>query len=160
MAKLYAQSGRDIWSYSIFLKQNRPYQYRHISWQHFAYGFGGPATFYTIIDSSSDPFNSYDGNGQADYGAMYEDVRTGLASVSLRMEAWYQGHIELRLLKWCRMHIDGLGVGRKAAFASRLDDLVKSAIIPRADFDALSRELLALSDRIADAGSPRCAKRR
>ncbi len=146
----YAESGKDIWSYAIYLKQNRPMQYRGISWRNFAYGFGGPSTFYDLFDMAGDGFNSYDRNGAADYGAVYKDRRTGQMSPSLRLEAWYQGHIEQRLLKWCKAHIDALQDRTQAsAFAARLDALVKRAIAPRPAFDTISRELLTLSDELA-----------
>ena len=145
----YAKSGKDIWSYTIYCKPNRPMQYRGISWKNFAYGFSGPAAFYTCIYNGSDPFNSYDRNGKTDYGTMYFDDRTGLGSTSLRMEAWYQGHIEQRLLKWCKARIDAMrDKAKAAAFAARIDALVKHAIAPRPAFDAISRELLMLSDEL------------
>ena len=146
----YAKSGKDIWSYTIYVKQNRPMQYRSISWKNFAYGFGGPATFYTCVSKGGDPFNSYDRNGAPDYGAMYFDERTSRGSTSLRMEAWYQGHIEQRLLKWCKARIDaGQDKAQASAFAARLDALVKRALAPRPTLDTLSRELLMLSDELA-----------
>ena len=149
----YAGSGKDVWSYTIYLKQNRPMQYRGISWKNFAYGFGGPATFYDLFDMAGDGFSSYDKGGKADYGAVYSDRRTGLVSPSLRLEAWYQGHIEQRLLKWCKARIDAMPDKAKVvAFAARLDSLVKRATAPRVDFDAISRELLTLSDELRRVG--------
>ena len=149
----YAGSGKDIWSYTIYLKQNRPMQYRGISWKNFEYGFGGPATFYDLFDVAGDGFSSYDKGGKADYGAVYSDRRTWLVSPSLRLEAWYQGHIEQRLLKWCKARIGAMRDKTKAAaFAVRLDSLVKRATAPRADFDTISRELLTLSDEVQNAG--------
>ena len=152
-SKRYAGSGKDIWSYTIYLKQNRPMQYRGISWKNFEYGFGGPATFYDLFDVAGDGFSSYDKGGKADYGAVYSDRRTWLVSPSLRLEAWYQGHIEQRLLKWCKARIGAMRDKTKAAaFAVRLDSLVKRATAPRADFDTISRELLTLSDEVRNAG--------
>ena len=149
----YAGSGKDIWSYTIYLKQNRPMQYRGISWKNFAYGFGGPATFYDLFDMAGDGFSSYDKGGAADYGAVYSDRRTWLVSPSIRLEAWYQGHIEQRLLKWCKARIAAMRDKAKAAeIAARLDSLVKRATAPRPDFDAISRELLTLSDEVRNAG--------
>ena len=148
----YARSGRDVWSYVVYCKPNRPYQYRVLSWKNFAYGFNGPATFYTLIDAAGDPFNSYDQNGATDYGAMYFDERTGQTATSLRMEAWYQGHLEQRLLKWCKARIDAMRDKKKVSvFVGRLDDLVKRATAPRSNLDAISRELLTLSDEIEAA---------
>ena len=109
--------------------------------------------FYCLAswDSKSDPFNSYDQGGAADYGAMYVDGRTCLATTSLRAEAWYQGHLEQRLLKWCKARIDAMPDKAKAsAFSARLDDLVRRATAPRPDFDAISRDLLTFSDELAD----------
>ena len=149
----YAGSGKDIWSYTIYLKQNRPMQYRGISWKNFAYGFGGPATFYDLFDMAGDGFSSYDKGGAADYGAVYSDRRTGLVSPSIRLEAWYQGHIEQRLLKWCKARIAAMrDKAKAAAFAAHLDSLVKRVTAPRADFDTISRELLTLSDEVQNAG--------
>ena len=146
----YAKSGKDIWSYSIYLKQNLPVQYRGISWRNFAYGFEGPATFYDLFEMAGDGFSSYDKGGAADYGATYRDRRTGCVTPSLRLEAWYQGHLEQRLLKWCRSRIDSMRDKAKAkSFASRLGDLVKRATAPRANFDKLALELLRISDEIA-----------
>ena len=146
----YAKSGKDVWSYTIYLKQNRPIQYRGISWKHLAYGFEGPAGFYTLFDSAGDMFNSYDANGAADYGAVYKDDRTRLMSPSLRLEAWYQGHIEQRLAKWCQVHMAKVtDSAKRADFSARLGDIVKCATAPRPDFDDLSRKLLTLSEEIA-----------
>ena len=148
---MYASSGREIWSYSVLLKQNRPMQYRRMSWRNMAYGFGGPAVFYDAVQMSGDGFNSYDEKGAPDYGTMFVDWRTGGFSTSMRMEAWYQGHLEQRLYKWCRVRIAALPKdGRSAAFAVRLDDFVKRASAPRADLDALSLELLRISDELAE----------
>ena len=145
----YARSGKEIWSYTIYLKQNRPVQYRGISWRNFAYGFEGPATFYTLTHMSGDGFNSYDSDGAADYGASYKDPRTGRISPSLRLEAWYQGHIEQRLAKWCRDRIARMrDSGKGAAFKARLDDIVKRAVAPRPNFDVLSFKLMKLSDEV------------
>jgi len=146
----YARSGKDIWSYTIYLKQNRPAQYRGISWQNFAYGFEGPATFYDLFEMADDGFNSYDKNGAADYGAVYRDSRTKRISPSLRLEAWYQGHIEQRLLKWCRNRISKMADNQKAERCRhRLKGLVKRAVAPRPNFDLISRELLDFSDGLA-----------
>ena len=149
-SKRYAKSGKDIWSYTIYLKQNRPVQYRGISWRNFEYGFEGPATFYDLFDMAGDGFNSYDKDGAADYGATYKDRRNGRVTVSLRLEAWYQGHVEQRLAKWCKAHIAKVADSAKRAdFRARLGAIVKSATAPRPDFDDLSRKLLMLSDEIA-----------
>lgn len=151
-SKCYANSGKDIWSYTIYLKQNRPVQYRSISWKHLIYGFEGPAGFYTLFQSSGDMFNSYDADGAADYGAVYKDERTRQLFPSLRLEAWYQGHIEQRLTKWCRNRISKMTDRQKAeSFGRRLNGLVSRAAAPRPNFDAISRELLDFSDELAEA---------
>ncbi|MBQ9739577.1 MAG: hypothetical protein IJV91_01430, partial [Kiritimatiellae bacterium] len=151
-SEMYAKSGKEIWSYSIFLKQNRPHQYRGISWRNFAYGFEGPATFYDLYAMSEDGFNSYDKSRQfqyADYGAMYGWSRKNPAVPSLRLEAWYQGHIEQRLLKWCIMKLSAVKADAKIAdWRKRIDVLVKSSMMPRPDYDLLSLSLLKLSDEI------------
>lgn len=47
--------------------------------------------------------------------------------------------------------IAAMGDAAKAAsFAARLNDLIRRAVAPRPDFDAISRELLPLSDEIAE----------
>ena len=147
----YVKSGKDVWSYTIYLKQNRPVQYRGISWKNFEYGFEGPATFYTLYHMSGDGFNSYDEKGSPDYGVLYSDKRTGEVIVSLRLEAWYQGHIEQRLLKWCRNRISKMADNQKAERCRhRLKGLVKRAVAPRPNFDLISRELLDFSDELAE----------
>ena len=149
-SRQYARSGKDIWSYTIYLKQNRPVQYRSISWKNFEYGFDGPAGFYTLFHSSGDMFNSYDEKGAPDYGAVYRDVRTECASPSLRLEAWYQGHLEQRLLMWCRERISEMADRQKAECCrNRLNGLVKRATAPRTNFDLISQELLDFSDGLA-----------
>ena len=143
----YARSGREIWSYTVLQKMSRPAQYRAVSWKHLLFGFDGPAGFYDLFASADDPFSSYDAGGAVDYGAVYKDNRTGSLSPSLRLEAWYQGHIELRLVRWCRDRIAGMKDSAKAAaFKNRLDALVKRGAASRPDYDAIARELLELSE--------------
>ncbi|MBP3406767.1 MAG: hypothetical protein J6N18_11740, partial [Kiritimatiellae bacterium] len=62
-----------------------------------------------------------------------------------------QGHIEQRLLKWCRNRISKMADNQKAERCRhRLKGLVKRAVAPRPNFDLISRELLDFSDELAE----------
>lgn len=155
VARRYAESGKEIWSYTILLKQNQPAQYRKACWQNVAYGFEGPCCFYDMQDGSGDPFDSYDGKngGGPDYNAVYFDRRTERCVVSRRSEAWFLGVVEQKLLKWCRLRIAALKASGKPtdAYAARLEGLVRRGAAPRSDSDACGLELMKLSDELFNA---------
>ena len=152
LIRRYAKCGRDIWSYTIYVKENTPHQYRQISWAHVDFGFQGPAVYYDFWDCSGDSFNSYDGKG-ADYNGMYRNERTNRSCPSRRMEAWYQGVIDQKLAKWC---IRRLAQAKKAGkdvsvLAEELRTLVKEGNSHAADYADLRERLLAFSDKCISA---------
>ena len=108
LAEKYANSGREIWSYSILLKTNSPKQYRRIFWQHLHNGFTGTATVYDLFDASGDMFDSRDGGqSTADYGMAYRNYPMQKILPSRRLNAYRQGIADYRLAKWCQQKIAG-----------------------------------------------------
>ena len=108
LAEKYANSGREIWSYSILLKTNSPKQYRRIFWQHLQNGFTGTATVYDLFDASGDMFDSRDGGqSTADYGMAYRNYPMQKILPSRRLNAYRQGIADYRLAKWCQQKIAG-----------------------------------------------------
>ena len=78
------------------------------------------------------------------------EIGVSVSSSSLRLEAWYQGHLEQRLLMWCRERISEMADRQKAECCrNRLNGLVKRATAPRPNFDLISQELLDFSDGLA-----------
>ena len=106
IAKRFAESGKEIWSYTIYVKQNTVHQYRRVFWGNMDYGWEGPAAVYGFAAETGDPFNSYDGGKTtSDYNSGYRNDRTGQQTPSRRLEAWYQGLVDMKLVKWCRREI-------------------------------------------------------
>ena len=147
----YRASGRELWSYTIYIKENSPHQYRQIWWAHLDYGFDGPATFYDLFDHSGDSFNSHDGSTRsvADYNAVYAN-ESGTALVpSRRLEEWYLGMIDFKAAKVCRDCIAAAGAngidtsGYERAYASIARDGNGGA----ASFDDRSVQIQALAQR-------------
>ena len=95
----YRASGKEIWTYSVRSKGGTPDSYRGDCWSLAREGFLGPATFYDLYRNSGDGYDSYDGGRvTVDYSSIYRDPRTQGFSVSRRMEAWYEGLVDMRLI--------------------------------------------------------------
>jgi hypothetical protein len=64
------------------------------------------------------------------------------------MEAWYQGLIDMKLVKWCRRRIaerkaKGEDMSRKE---KKLAELIKEGDVRMADYDKIRKELFRLSE--------------
>ena len=153
MADRLRDSGKKIGSYTVFVKQNAPEQYRRGYWFNMNHGFWEYYAVYGLIAKSGDSFNSYDKNSpksksRADWNAAYHNVRTGQITSSRRMEAWYQGLIDMKLVKWCQKRIaerkaKGEDMSRKE---KRLAELIKEGDVRLADYDKIRKALFKLSE--------------
>ena len=148
----YVASGKEIWSYTIFIKENTPHQYRRIWWTHLDFGFEGPATIYDLWDTSGDPFNSHDGKTGhvADYNAAYYSAGRKRATPSRRLEAWYRGLVDFKTAQWIRRRL----AAAKAAGADTtgyergLRDLAAAANTPTGRLDRCSVQLQVLAKKV------------
>lgn len=151
----YVASGKEIWSYTIFIKENTPHQYRRIWWTHLDFGFDGPATIYDLWDTSGDPFNSHDGKPGhvADYNAAYYSAGRKRATPSRRLESWYRGMVDFKTAKWIRRRLaranaDGAVT---AGYERALKDLAAAANTPSGRLDRCSVQLQVLAKKVKDA---------
>ena len=155
MADRLRDCGKEISSYTVFVKQNAPQQYRRGHWFNMNHGFEGYYSVYGLIAACGDQFNSYDSSGKrsnvrSDWNAAYHNERTGQITSSRRMEAWYQGLVDMKLVKWCRKRIaerkaKGEDVSRKE---KRLAELVKEGDVRMADYDQIRKALFTLSEHL------------
>ena len=153
--KSFRDSGKKIGSYTVFVKQNAPEQYRRGYWFNMNHGFWEYYAVYGLIAKSGDSFNSYDKNSpksksRADWNAAYHNARTGQITSSRRMEAWHQGLVDMKLVKWCRQRIaerkaKGEDVSRKE---KRLAELIKEGDVRMADYDKIRKALFTLSEHL------------
>ena len=148
----YRKSGREIWSYTVYNKGFSPAAYRHRFWENLEAGFPGPACFYALFENSSDPFNSYDSNGQStsDYGAAYMNPRTDQLAPSRRLEAWYLGLVDFKTAGFCRLKIEER---KKSGFNTEAEERELSEIIQEGfrsggDMDAAGKRLLDLAEKL------------
>ena len=151
-AKAFADSGKQIWSYTIYVKQNTVQQYRRVWWGNLDYGFGGPAAVYGFAAEAGDPFNSYDGgkNTTSDYNSGYRNRRTGEQTPSRRLEAWYEGLVDMKLVAWCR---NRLAARKKSgedvtAFEEKLQALIRETNVPRGNMSAARRRLVEIAGKL------------
>ena len=155
IAKRYVASGKEIWSYTIYVKQNTPHQYRRVFWGNLANGFGGCASVYGLTACTGDPFDSYDtskgGASASDYNCAYRNPRTGSIAPSRRLEAWYQGLVDFKIVKWCRQRIaERTAKGEDLSkVKSGLDSLVKEADSPHCDYVKIRARLSAIAESLA-----------
>ncbi|MBE6396598.1 MAG: hypothetical protein E7046_06315 [Lentisphaerae bacterium] len=155
IAKRYRESGKEIWSYTIYVKQNTVHQYRRVFWGNAANGFDGSASVYGLTACTGDPFDSYDTNAKgtnvSDYNCAFRNPRTGQVAPSRRLEAWYQGLVDFKLLKWCRMRLAeresrGEDVSKIKA---KLERLIRDADVPRGDFEKIRVRLVNIARTLA-----------
>lgn len=152
----YRNSGREIWTYSIFEKSVQAQRYRHLFWENLDAGFQGPATFYDLFAMSGDAFNSYDSAPGskviADYGTIYENRRLKKLTPSRRQEAWYQGLVEFKLAKFCREKIEKRRKAGKdvSAEEKELSQIIQEGFSSGGNMDTAGRKLLKLAERLND----------
>ena len=152
----YRNSGREIWTYSIFEKSVQAQRYRHLFWENLDAGFQGPATFYDLFAMSGDAFNSYDSAPGskviADYGTIYENRRLNKLTPSRRQEAWYQGLVEFKLAKFCREKIEKRRKAGKdvSAEEKELSQIIQEGFSSGGNMDTAGRKLLKLAERLND----------
>ncbi len=154
LIKQYRESGREIWTYSIFEKSVSPARYRHLFWENLDGGFEGAATFYDMFATSGDAFNSYDshdgGKVIADYAAAYRNTRLEQLTPSRRLEAWYLGYVDFKLAKFCRERIaeqkkQGLNT---AAAEAELAEIIQLGYKPNGNMDEARAKLLSLGEKL------------
>ena len=155
IAKRYRESGKEIWSYTIYVKQNTVHQYRRVFWGNAANGFEGSASVYGLTACTGDPFDSYDTNAKgtnvSDYNCAFRNPRTGQVAPSRRLEAWYQGLVDFKLLKWCRLRLAerekrGEDVSK---IKVKLERLIRDADVPRGDFEKIRVRLANIARMLA-----------
>jgi len=137
------ESGREMWTYHILLKQTGPAAYRNGSWLSARDGFAGVCAFWAYDRSSGGPFYSYDhhpGSPRmvADYAVVYANfVWEGHADQpmttiipSRRWEASYQGNQDYRAVVICRELIGKLkAAGRDASvFQAVVEEAIAAAV--------------------------------
>ena len=154
-ADRYRDSGRWISSYIIYVKQNSIHQYRRCQWANLDYGFDGPCAVYGLVTAAGDQFNSFDsskkGGSTSDYNAGYRNSRTGQITPSRRLEAWYQGLVDFKLVKWCQLRIaERMAKGEDMSkVKAGLETLIREANAPRGDFEKTRTRLSAIAESLA-----------
>ena len=100
-------------------------------------------------------FDSYDTNAKgtnvSDYNCAVRNPRTGQVAPSRRLEAWYQGLVDFKLLKWCRLRLAerekrGEDVSKIKA---KLERLIRDADVPRGDFEKIRVRLANIARMLA-----------
>ena len=149
----YRASGKEIWTYSVRSKNSVPDALRAEFWNVAKEGFKGPATFYDLHRASGDAYDSYDGGKSTDdYATVYRDARTGGISVSRRMEAWYEGLVDLRLL-----HLAGR-MARTEGEKAKIRETVLLGAQRKMDFRTLRRGLMRLCETLQTRRASEAAK--
>ena len=136
------ESGLEIWTYIILVKQDGPRAYRNQSWLSARDGFTGVCAFWAYDRSAGDPFYSYDhhpGSPRmiADYAVVYANfvweghaARATTIIPSRRWEASYQGNQDYRAVVICRELIGKLkAAGRDASmFQAVVEEAIAAAV--------------------------------
>ena len=139
ICRQYRESGKEIWTYSVRTKSCTPVTYRAEFWGNAKEGFRGPAAFYDLYRNSGDGYDSYDGGkGSNDYSAIYRDPRTKGFSVSRRMEAWYEGLVDMRLIHFAQR------LARTNAEKMKVKEIILMGAGRKRDFLVLRTELMEL----------------
>ena len=150
----FAESGKEIWSYTIYVKQNTISQYRRVWWGNMACGWEGPAAVYGFAAETGDPFNSYDtsksGNISSDYNNGYRNPRTGQQTPSRRLEAWYMGQVDMKLVKWIRARLaERKAAGENTSLVERkLEETINNANVSRGDFIGARAGLVKIAEKL------------
>ena len=139
LCQQYRESGKEIWTYSVRTKGGTPDSYRAEFWADAREGFLGPATFYDLYRNSGDGYDSYDGGkGSNDYSSIYRDPRTQGFSVSRRMEAWYEGLVDMRLVHLAKR------LAKTDAEKAKVKEVVMLGAYRKRTFQDLRSELMTL----------------
>lgn len=151
LAKRYRDSGKDIGSYVIYVKQNSVHQYRRPFWANLDYGFGRTSAVYGLTAASGDQFNSYDcgkSGSASDWNAGYRNARTGQITPGRRLESWYQGLVDFKLVLWCRRRIAAHKANGRdmTAMTKQLDALIHESNAPHGDLESSRARLLAIAN--------------
>ena len=154
--ELCRRSGKYICSYCVYVKQNTPHQYRRVFWANLDYGFQGWAAIYGLTASCGDPFNSYDGSVKnpkcvSDWNSGYWSKRTGMVTPGRRLEAWYHGLVDSKLIRWCRIRLDEKASRGEdvSALSARLDETIHEGNAAHVDLEELRERLVKLSETLA-----------
>ena len=153
IARRYRDSGKYIASYVIYVKQNSLHQYRRPFWSNLNYGFDGTAAVYGLTAASGDQFNSYDlgkgGKSYSDWNAGYRNPRTGQITPGRRLESWYQGLVDFKLVLWCRRRITECKAAGKdmSSVEQRIAALIRESDMPHSNLE----ESRAKLDKIAES---------
>ena len=145
-----AAHGKAFASYSVLARETDPPAYRAMHWENLANGFDSWAAFYDLEASAGDQFSSADGGKHTtDYNAAYSCARTGGLAPSRRLEAWYLGLVDVKLVKWCRTRLKDMDGDVSALLSRELGKIVEAGSAPNANHVELGHRLLMLSERIA-----------
>lgn len=145
--KMYRDSGKEIWTYTVRTKGSSPVSLRAEFWALLREGFAGPATFYDLHRNAGDGYDSYDPPGaksSSDYCTVYRDRRTEKWSVSRRMEAWYEGLTDMRLVHLAQR------VVKDPADINKLNKLIMSGASGRVPYGMLRQSVLDLCEKYTD----------
>ncbi len=150
LLECYQNSGKELWSYSIFEKSLSPNAYRRLYWNNMASGIFGAAAFYAMEIANGDAWNSYDespGSGStADYATVYFNGPRMMSS--RRMQAWSEGGVDLRLAQYCRERIAQLPAAEATTKQEQLHTILQASRQPGADFTSLRRRLLTFAESL------------
>ena len=139
ICKLYRESGKEIWTYEVRSKGAMPDTLRAAFWVNAREGFRGPAIIYDLYRNAGDGYDSYDGGeSSVDYSLVYRDARTKRFSVSRRMEAWYEGLVDMRLINLAER------LARTSAEKMKVKEIVLLGADRKRDFRTLRKGLLKL----------------
>ena len=98
------KSGKEIWTYGIYMNTTLPDIYRREYWESLRDNFTEIITYWHLDShAGGDGFNSQDGiRNRADYGSIYADHDMETILTSRRQEAHDLGREDFRLAEYCR----------------------------------------------------------
>ena len=100
-----AQNLKEVWTYSILTKENRPVTYRRDYWENMRDGYREIATFWHMTVAAGSPFDSNDFTKPGrydDYASLYVDFANDAVLLSRRQLAADMGYEDVRLVMWLR----------------------------------------------------------
>ncbi len=98
------KSGKEIWTYGIYMNTTLPDIYRREYWESLRDNFTEIITYWHLDShAGGDGFNSQDGlKNRADYGSIYADHDMETILTSRRQEAHDLGREDFRIAEYCR----------------------------------------------------------